>query len=124
MNGRGTDSRLVYSTGPDGRGPVGPSKPSARPKPAAQAPSGPAVPDDGVVRLHRQKAGRGGKTATLITGLPGDAVQLDRQLKTLKERCGAGGTREGRTLVIQGDLRDRLKELLEAQGLSVKLAGG
>lgn len=124
MNGRGGDSRLVYSTGPDGRGPIGPSKPSARRQPAAPAPAGPAVPDDGVVRLHRQKAGRGGKTATLITGLPGDAAELDRQLKTLKERCGAGGTREGRTLVIQGDLRDRLKDLLDAQGLSVKLAGG
>lgn len=120
-------SRLVYST--DGgrvaytgnRKPE--SLPGARPA-AAKDPAGPAVPDDGIVRVHRQKAGRGGKTATLITGLPGSEADLDAVLKALKAQCGTGGTREGRTLVIQGDLRERIVGLLEARGLRVRLAGG
>jgi translation initiation factor 1 len=77
-----------------------------------------------VVRVHRQKAGRGGKVATLITGLPGSDADLDTLLKALKAQCGSGGTREGRTLVIQGDLRERVAGLLEARGMKVKLAGG
>lgn len=120
-------SRLVYST--DGgrvaytgnRKPE--SLPGARPA-AARGPAGPAVPDDGIVRVHRQKAGRGGKTATLVTGLAGSEADLDAILKALKAQCGTGGTREGRTLVIQGDLRERIVGLLEVRGLRVKLAGG
>ncbi|MBE0609814.1 MAG: stress response translation initiation inhibitor YciH, partial [Dehalococcoidia bacterium] len=48
----------------------------------------------------------------------------DAVLKSLKAQCGTGGTREGRTLVIQGDLRERLVGLLEARKLTVKVAGG
>jgi len=123
----GDSSRLVYSTDGGRVAYTGNRKPEALPgaKPAAaRGPAGPAVPDDGIVRVHRQKAGRGGKTATLVTGLPGDEAGLDGVLKTLKAQCGAGGTREGRTLVIQGDLRERVAALLEGQGHRVKLAGG
>ena len=91
---------------------------------AAKPQSGPQVPDDGIVRVHRQKAGRGGKVATLVTGLPGNDADLDSLLKTLKAQCGSGGTREGRTLIVQGDLRERVAALLEARGLKVKLVGG
>jgi translation initiation factor 1 len=116
-------SRLVYSTDGGRVAYTGNRKPL--PKPGAKAaPAAPSVPDDGIVRIHRQKAGRGGKTATLITGLPGSEADLDAVLKALKAQCGTGGTREGRTLVIQGDLRGRLVGLLEARGFSVKLAGG
>jgi len=123
----GESSRLVYST--DGGRPTytGNRKPESLPgaKPAAaRGPAGPSVPDDGIVRVHRQKAGRGGKTATLVTGLPGDEAGLDGVLKTLKAQCGTGGSREGRTLIIQGDLRERVAALLEGQGHRVKLAGG
>jgi translation initiation factor 1 len=126
MNRPNDSSRLVYSTDGGRVAYTGNRKPESLPgaKRAAAGPSGPTVPDDGIVRVHRQKAGRGGKTATLITGLPGDENELDALLKTLKAQCGTGGTREGRTLVIQGDLRERLVGLLEARGFSVKLAGG
>lgn len=126
MNGRPRDdgSRLVYSTD-GGRvakpGYMGNRKPPAI---AAKPQSGPQVPDDGIVRVHRQKAGRGGKVATLVTGLPGNDADLDSLLKTLKAQCGSGGTREGRTLIVQGDLRERVAALLEARGLKVKLVGG
>ena len=72
----------------------------------------------------RDRRGRGGKTATTITGLPGNESDLDAILKTLKQHCGAGGNREGRTLEIQGDQRERIQQKLTALGFTVRLAGG
>jgi translation initiation factor 1 len=118
MSRPGDNSRLVYSTD-GGRTPhnrLVPSKPS--PAPAAN------VPNDGIVRIQRDKKGRGGKTATTITGLPGADADLDALLKSLKQYCGTGGSREGRTLVLQGDQRERLLERLLALGHKAKLAGG
>ncbi len=118
-----SNSRLVYST--DGGRVTEPKAPRARGRPPAKPAATPAVvPADGVVRLHRDKKGRGGKVVTLITGLPGNAAALDALLKQLKQHCGAGGTREDTTLVIQGDHRERLRGALEALGHRVKLAGG
>lgn len=121
----GDNSRLVYST--DGGRVKPPLTPHNRkvdaPRPApAPKPGGP--PDDGIVRISRDRKARGGKTATTITGLPGSEPELDALLKALKQHCGAGGSREGRTLVIQGDQRERLLERLQALGHKPKLAGG
>lgn len=117
------DSRLVYST--DG-GRVRPAlTPHNRKVVAAPAaPTKSAPPDDGVVRVQRDKRGRGGKTATTVTGLGGSETELDALLKQLKQHCGAGGSREGRVLIIQGDQRERLMERLTALGMKPKLAGG
>lgn len=117
------DSRLVYST--DG-GRVRPPKDEKPPKLRHRQapPARPQVPDDGIVRIMRDSRGRGGKTATTITGLPGTETELDTLLKVLKQHCGAGGTRDGRALTIQGDQRARLQEKLAALGHRVKLAGG
>jgi translation initiation factor 1 len=115
-------SRLVYST--DGgrvREKLTPHNRKIEPSsPQAKA----TIPADGIVRIQRDKKGRGGKTVTVITGLPGAEADLDALLKLLKQACGAGGTREGSTLEIQGDHRERLREKLEALGHRVKLAGG
>jgi translation initiation factor 1 len=81
-------------------------------------------PDDGVVRIQRDSRGRGGKTATTISGLPGTEMELDELLKSLKQFCGTGGTRDGRILVLQGDQRTRLMERLTVLGYRPKLAGG
>ncbi len=117
-----SNSRLVYST--DG-GRVAPSAPTGTRRPGQQArPAAQAAPDDGVVRISRDSRGRRGKTATTITGLPGDEAALDAVLKQLKQACGAGGSRQGRTLEIQGDHRQRLLDALSAMGHRVKLAGG
>lgn len=118
-------SKLVYST--DGgrvRETLSPHNRKVMPAAPLQTnrPGGP--PDDGVVRVQRDKRGRGGKTATTITGLTGEEAELDALLKTLKQYCGAGGTREGRVLAIQGDQRERLMEKLEALGHKPRLAGG
>ncbi len=84
----------------------------------------PEDPGDGVVRLHRGKSARGGKPGTLVVGLPGTDAELDAVLKRVKQRLGTGGTRQGRVLVIQGDHREPLRAMLQADGLRVKLAGG
>ncbi|MFA7250039.1 MAG: hypothetical protein WC273_10460 [Dehalococcoidia bacterium] len=119
----GERSRLVYSTdGTDG-GRVRPPVPPRRA--AKQEPQRAALtPADGFVRIRREKQGRGGKTVTTVAGLPGGDADLDAMLKVLKQLCGAGGTREGATLEIQGDHRDRIQARLEALGHRVKRAGG
>lgn len=116
-----SNSRLVYST--DGGRVRPPPAAAGRKAPAARHVS-PPPPDDGFVRIRREKAGRGGKVATTIVGLPGAETDLDALLKVLKQLCGAGGSREGRTLEIQGDHREAVQTRLEALGHRVKLAGG
>lgn len=119
--------RLVYST--DGEH-VTQDKSRTEPRRASSKPSQPrgaarsAVPDDGYVRIRREKGGRGGKTVTTITGLPGTDSERDALLKVLKQLCGAGGTREGAILEIQGDHRDRIEAKLTDLGHRVKRAGG
>jgi translation initiation factor 1 len=92
---------------------------------AAPAPrSAPAVPRDGVVRILRDKKGRGGKTVTLITGIPGPSTALAALTSELKRQCGTGGTLRGDVIEIQGDFRERLQSELVKRGYTVKLAGG
>jgi translation initiation factor 1 len=99
-----------------------PARPGAAARRAAS--TLPVVPADGVVRVHRDRKGRGGKVVTIVTGLPGTPGELDALLTELKQRCGSGGTREGSALLVQGDHRERLVGVLEARGHRVKLAGG
>lgn len=116
------NSQLVYSTD-GGRVPEkSPSRP-ARARPS-QPVTRPPLPADGFVRIQREKKGRGGKTVTVVTGLSGGTRELDALLKELKQHCGAGGTREGAVIEIQGDHRERIEARLVALGHRVKLAGG
>jgi translation initiation factor 1 len=113
--GRDANSRLVYST--DG-GRIAPAKPSPSPRPAGPG----APPNDGVVRVARETKGRGGKTVSIVHGLP--ASEAERVLKQLKTKLGTGGAIEGTTLVIQGDHRERIAAELKALGFTAKVAGG
>jgi translation initiation factor 1 len=116
-----TNNRLVYSSD---AGRVAP-KPSPPPKPGKQPPKvPPSLPNDGVVRLFREKGGRGGKTVTVVRGLPEQGAALEARLSELKRLCGAGGTMRDGAIEIQGDHRDRISERLTALGYKVKLAGG
>jgi translation initiation factor 1 len=104
------DRRLVYST-EYGR---------VRPRASGPAPAA-AVPAEGTVRIFRERAGRGGKTVTVVRGLPGDATALLGELRRL---CGTGGTLKDGALELQGDHRQRLAEHLRGLGYRVKLADG
>ncbi len=83
-----------------------------------------AGPRDGYVRLARDKKGRGGKTVTVITGLPGDAAAIAQLAQELRRLCGAGGTVKGTTVEIQGEHRDRLETYLKRKGYKTKRVGG
>lgn len=85
----------------------------------SQAPAG-----DGVVRVSRETKGRKGKGVTLISGVPLAGEELSRYAKTLKAKCGSGGTVKDGVIEIQGDHREQLLPLLQAQGWTVKRAGG
>lgn len=80
----------------------------------------PSVPDDGVVRIFRER--RRGGTMSVVTGL--DARELEEIGKTLKRHCGTGGTAKNGVVEIQGDHRDKIAAWFVAQGRKVKLAGG
>lgn len=116
-----SNSRLVYSTH-GGRVKAQDEQPEAT-RHASRKPT-PGVPDDGVVRIFRERAGRGGKVVTVIRGLPRQGPTLIALAGDLKRVCGAGGTVKEGTIEIQGDHRDRVAEYLRGQGYSVKLAGG
>ena len=115
------NSRLVYSTD-DGRVRQPDERKGAPKRPAGKP--GPSVPDDGVVRLFREKGGRGGKVVTVIRGLPERGSALESLAGELKRLCGAGGAVRDAAIEIQGDHRERLAERLRARGYTVKLAGG
>lgn len=83
----------------------------------------PAATGDGIVRLHRETKGRGGKCVTLVTGLPLSGPELKSLAKELKQKCGVGGAIKGNDVEIQGDQRTVLKAELERRGFTVKLAG-
>lgn len=79
---------------------------------------------DGIVRLMRETKGRKGKGVTLITGLPLDAGELKKLAKSLKQKCGSGGSVKNGIIEIQGDHRDGLEKELTGLGYKVKRAGG
>ena len=86
--------------------------------------SKPAATGDGVVRLHRESKGRGGKAVTLIKGLPLGGDALKSLASQLKKKCAVGGALKDDTIEIQGDQRELLKVELEKLGYHVKIAGG
>lgn len=114
-------SRLVYSTEkgrlcPD----CGEAKNACRCAEAAAA-----VPEgDGIVRIHRETKGRKGKGVSIVTGIPLPEKDLKPLAKKLKAKLSTGGAIKGADLEFQGDHRQTLKTLLEAEGFTVKLAGG
>jgi translation initiation factor 1 len=79
---------------------------------------------DGIVRLMRETKGRKGKAVTLITGLPLDNEGLKKLTKSLKQKCGSGGSLKNDVIEIQGDHRDVLEKELGRLGYKVKRAGG
>lgn len=115
------NSRPVYSTD-RGRLCRGCSRPVADCSCRAAGSGRPAP--DGIVRLHRESKGRGGKAVTIIRGLPLDSADLKAMAKRLKQRCGVGGAVKDDCVEIQGDQREILKQLLTEAGYKVKIAGG
>jgi translation initiation factor 1 len=79
-----------------------------------------AVPDKIVAKLRIEKSGRGGKTVTVIDGLPRNREFLKNLAGELKRACGTGGAVGETTVEIQGDRREDLRDLLARRGWTVK----
>ena len=104
------NSRLVYSTD---QGRIREEKPEE------------VLPEtDGIVRVRPEKKGRGGKTVTVITGLPMTGNDLKSLAKQLKKRCGGGGAVKDGNIELQGDHVEVMVAELTKLGYQTKRSGG
>ena len=79
----------------------------------------------GRVDIIRQKAGRGGKTVTVVKGFVGIGLPEKEQLaKTMQKACGTGGTVKNGQIEIQGDKRQEVARILTEANFRPVFAGG
>ena len=119
------DSRLVYSTEsgricPQCKRQVA----ECRCKKKKATPSASPFPEDGNVRIRREKQGRKGKTVTAVYGMTAAGGDLAETARALKRKCGTGGSISAGAIFIQGDHRAAIQNELREQGYKVKIAGG
>ena len=78
------------------------------------------------IRIHLEKKHRGGKAVSIVRGLEDMSDDELKSLgKTLKSKCGVGGSVKNGEIIIQGEHRDKIIELLKKEGFSkIKKAGG
>lgn len=75
-------------------------------------------------KVWRETQGRGGKTVTLVAGLPLDASALAALAKQLKSACGSGGAVKNGAIEVQGDHVERVMQALARLGHRAKRVGG
>lgn len=71
-----------------------------------------------IVKIDRRS--RGGKQVTLIDGFIGTEEDLSELAKIIKNKCGVGGSSKDGQILIQGDFRDKIVELLKSKGYNTK----
>lgn len=76
------------------------------------------------LRVMLDKKMRAGKSVTLVTGFIGTVEDLEQLGKTLKSKCGVGGTVKNNEIMIQGDFCEKILQLLAQHGYKAKRSGG
>jgi translation initiation factor 1 len=116
---RSDNSRLVYSTDTAGKCPTC-GWPQKNCQCSTRHSGRAAIPDRITAKLRIEKSGRGGKTVTVVFNLPDNVAWLKELSQKLKRACGVGGTVAESSVELQGDVRDRVRAVLQQFGYVVK----
>jgi translation initiation factor 1 len=81
-------------------------------------------PQEQYLEAHFSNKGRGGKTVTVIKGFIGTEADLKQLAKMLKTKCGVGGSIKGGDIIIQGNYRDKIMQILKEKNYNIKRVGG
>jgi len=81
-------------------------------------------PSQQILRVMLDKSGRAGKQMSIVSGFVGTIADLEALTKLLKTKCGVGGSFKDGEILIQGDVRDKLVQILSQAGYKVKKSGG